>query len=61
MIFVSDPRVSRALLCTLFHARATRRRGPDDIRLPPRRHSYTPRRLPSTPAPRLSRLSPGAN
>jgi hypothetical protein len=33
-IFVSDPRVSRALLCALFRARAARRQGPDDVRLP---------------------------
>jgi hypothetical protein len=30
MIIVSDPRV----LCVLFRVRATRRQGPDDIRLP---------------------------
>jgi hypothetical protein len=34
MIIVSDPRVSRALLCALFRVRAARRQGPDDIRLP---------------------------
>jgi hypothetical protein len=42
-IFVSDPCVSRALLCALFCARAARRQGPnkttfvyplDDVRLP---------------------------
>jgi hypothetical protein len=34
MIIVSDPRVTRALLCALFRVRAARRQGPDDIRLP---------------------------
>jgi hypothetical protein len=45
-------RVSRIACCCarcIVYAQRVARQGPDDVRLPPRRHSSTPRRPPSTP------------